>query len=440
MKEHSKVLKNTSSAILENDMHTKYGGFKAVFAASVGNALEWYDFSVFAFFAVYISRNFFIDNDASSALINTFILFGVGFLARPLGALIIGAYGDKMGRKFALTLTIAMMAIGTFIILVTPPASSIGVFAPILLLIGRLFQGFSTGGEIGGAASFLLEHAPRHKRVFYASFLQASMGVSNILSALMGIALTTFFTESEILDYAWRFAFLFGLLIVPVGFYVRMSLDETPEFTHFQKHTKHVHNPLKLLFGRYAFKMLIGVLFSILWTSCVYTFIIYMPTYYTHSFLNFTANEAFWASFLGNIFMVIGCIVFAQIAQVKGSFKMLYCSIVLLAFLPLVMLYFLFIFKNFLFLLLIQILLCTVVSMFAGIAPAALASYYPIQIRSSALAVSYNIAAIFFAGFTPAIVNYFVSYNVFAPAYWVIFACLCAVVGVYFMEKDEENR
>lgn len=151
-------------------MAKKQSGFKAIAAAGIGNALEWYDFSVFAFFATYISKNFFIDNDASSALINTFILFGAGFLARPLGAIIIGAYGDKMGRKAAITLTIAMMAIGTFIIFVTPPISYIGIFAPILLLIARLFQGFSTGGEIGGAAAFLIEHAPENKKYFMLLF------------------------------------------------------------------------------------------------------------------------------------------------------------------------------------------------------------------------------------------------------------------------------
>lgn len=420
-------------------MSKKQNGFKAIAAASIGNALEWYDFSVFAFFATYISKNFFIDNDPSSALINTFILFGAGFLARPLGALIIGAYGDKMGRKAAITLTIGMMAIGTFIILVTPPTSYIGIFAPILLLIARLFQGFSAGGEIGGATAFLLEHAPENKKVFYASFLQASMGVSNIISALMGIFLTTFFTESQILDYAWRFAFLFGLLIVPVGFYIRSTLEETPEFQNL-KQTHHHHNPLKTIFKHYTFKIFIGVLFSILWTSCVYTFIIYMPTYYSNDEigLKFTHNETFWVSFIGNLFLATGCVIFAQIAHKFGTYKLLFLSIILLAIVPFLVLYFLFLNPSFYVLLLTHIILCVLVSVFAGIAPAALANYYPTLIRSTALAVSYNIAAIFFAGFTPAIVNYFIRFNVHAPAYWVLLTCIAAFVGAYFMNKEKK--
>ncbi|HEB9344199.1 TPA: MFS transporter [Campylobacter coli] len=418
-------------------MAKKQSGFKAIAAAGIGNALEWYDFSVFAFFATYISKNFFIDNDASSALINTFILFGAGFLARPLGAIIIGAYGDKMGRKAAITLTIAMMAIGTFIIFVTPPISYIGIFAPILLLIARLFQGFSTGGEIGGAAAFLIEHAPENKKIFYASFLQASMGMSNILAALMGIFLTTFFTESQILDYAWRFAFLFGLLIVPVGFYIRNTLDETPEFKNLNQNN--YHSPLKVIFQGYCFKIIMGILFSILWTSCVYTFIIYMPTYYVnHNIgLNFTQNQSFWASFIGNIFLVGGCIVFARIAQKIGVYKMLFLSIILLASVPFLVLYVLFLYTNFYVLFISHILLCILVSIFAGIAPSILATYYPTFIRSSALAISYNIAAIFFAGFTPAIVNYLVAFNIFAPAYWVLLACIFAFIGAYFMKRDK---
>ena len=150
---------------------------KAIAAVSVGNALEWYDFSVFAFFAVYISHSFFIEGDETSALLKTFLIFAVGFIARPLGALFLGLYGDRVGRKAALTLTIALMAIGTFIIAVAPPVWVIGAGAPLLLLVGRLFQGFSAGGEIGGATAFLVESAPKHKQAMYASWLQASMGI-----------------------------------------------------------------------------------------------------------------------------------------------------------------------------------------------------------------------------------------------------------------------
>ena len=421
---------------------TKQGGFKAVAAASIGNALEWYDFSIFAFFATYISRNFFIDGDAHNALINTLIVFGSGFLARPVGAVLIGVYGDKMGRKAAITLTIAIMALGTFIILVTPPASYIGIYAPILLLLARLLQGLSAGGEIGGATAFLLEHAPKNKRLLYASFLQASMGFSNILAAMMGVLVTTFFTESEVLEYAWRFAFLFGLLIVPVGFYIRSTLDETPEFKDMQKNRSEHHSPLKEIFSKHLFRVVVGILFSILWTSCIYTFIIYMPSAYyadVHVGLMFTRNDVFWASLIGNIFMTIGCVFFAQVAQKVGAFRLLFVGIVLLGLAPFVVLNWLFVSKDFVSLVMGHTFFCILISIFAGLAPSVLANYYPAEIRSTALAISYNTAAIFFAGFTPALMAYLVKYNALSPAYWVLFACVVGLIGTYFISKDKRK-
>ena len=145
------------------DRATLNAGRRAVAAASIGNALEWYDFSVYAFFAVYIGRNFFSQDDAAAQLLQAFMLFGLGFVARPLGALILGAYADTAGRKAALTLTILMMAAGTAIIAFAPPYSAIGFGAPLLIVCGRLLQGFSAGGEVGGAAAFLIEHAPTGK-------------------------------------------------------------------------------------------------------------------------------------------------------------------------------------------------------------------------------------------------------------------------------------
>jgi MHS family proline/betaine transporter-like MFS transporter len=148
---------------------------KGVIAAAAGNALEWFDFSSYAFFASYISVNFFMQGDSSSGLIATFLVFAVGFLARPLGAIVLGSYGDAHGRKATLTLTVSLMAVGTFIIGFAPPFWAIGIGAPILLLVGRLFQGFSAGGEIGGATAYLVEKAPVERRAGLTGWLQGSM-------------------------------------------------------------------------------------------------------------------------------------------------------------------------------------------------------------------------------------------------------------------------
>jgi len=415
---------------------------KAVAAAAIGNTLEWYDFSIFAFFASYIAHNFFIEGDEASALFNTFMLFGVGFIARPLGALFLGSYGDKFGRKKVLTLTIFLMAIGTAIITFAPPIWIIGIGAPILLFIARLFQGFSAGGEIGGASTFLIEYAPEEKKATYSSWIQSSMAIANILSALMGISITFFFTEPEILNWAWRLAFLFGLLIVPVGFFIRKTLDETPEFKN-QTTDELLKNenkePMKELFKNHLPQIVQGILFSILWTSSVYTLIIYMPTYYTSSIvgLNFTKSESFEVSFIGNIFMMAGCFFTGKLADKYGLYRILKYSIINLVILIFPLLYWLHQEPTYTNLLVTHVVFCLSVAFFTGIAPITLSNLYPVSIRSSGISVSYNTAAVFFAGFTPALMTWATKYNVFVPAYYLIFCSTLAFISINLMFRKK---
>src|SRR5271155_5136627 len=205
-------------------------GTRAILAASVGNLLEWYDFSVYALFAIYIAANFFPRGAPGLDLVKTFLVFGLGFVIRPLGAILIGVYGDRAGRKAALTLTILIMAGGTLIIAAAPSHARIGIGAPLLLLLGRILQGFSAGGEIGSATAFLVEHAPPKRQGRYTAALQGSMGMSNILGALVAFAVTALLPGDQVADWGWRIPFFVGLLILPVGIYLRRTLEETPQF------------------------------------------------------------------------------------------------------------------------------------------------------------------------------------------------------------------
>src|SRR5271170_8090797 len=192
--------------------------------------LEWYDFTVYALFAGFIAGNFFPGDDPNTRLLKTFLFFGLGFIVRPLGAVLIGNYGDRAGRKAALTLTILLMAAGTGIIAFSPTYANIGVGAPILLLLGRVLQGFSAGGEIGGATAYLLETGDPKERGRVASWLEASMGMANILGALAAFSVTSMLSESALRSWGWRLPFIVGLAIAPVGLYLRRSLSETQDF------------------------------------------------------------------------------------------------------------------------------------------------------------------------------------------------------------------
>ena len=202
---------------------------KRVVAAIMGNALEFYDFTVYAAFAAMIGRAFFPSSNPSVGLLLSVATFGVGFFARPLGGIVIGAYADRFGRRPAMTLTIWLMALGSGMIGLLPTYNQIGVFAPLLLVLARLIQGFSAGGEMGPATTYLLESAPPNRKCFFGSWQLASQNIGGIISGVIGVVLALVMSPDATNGWGWRIPFLLGILIAPIGFYIRRNLDETLE-------------------------------------------------------------------------------------------------------------------------------------------------------------------------------------------------------------------
>ena len=202
---------------------------KGVFAAVLGNGFEFFDFTVYATYLGLIGQAFFPSDDVFVSDLASAAAFGAGFVARPLGGALIGAYGDRSGRKPAMTLSIGLMAIGSALIAVTPGYAAIGVWAPILLVLARLLQGFAVGGEVGPATMFMLEAAPPGRRMFFASWQLASQNLGSLASGLIGFVLALLLTKSSFNDWGWRVPFALGVLIAPVGVYIRSQLVETLE-------------------------------------------------------------------------------------------------------------------------------------------------------------------------------------------------------------------
>jgi len=198
-----------------------------VAAVVIGNALEFYDFVTYAFFAVYIGRAFFPSNSPTASLLASLATFGVGFVTRPIGSVVIGRMGDRLGRKPAMVLSFTLMGVAIAGLALTPPHSMIGVAAPVLVVLFRMLQGFALGGEVGPTNAFLLEAAPLHRRGFYLAFQTWSQHVSMLLSGLVGFALASTLNEKQLQDFGWRIAFLVGAAIVPFGLMMRRSLPET---------------------------------------------------------------------------------------------------------------------------------------------------------------------------------------------------------------------
>jgi MHS family proline/betaine transporter-like MFS transporter len=410
--------------------------------------LEWYDFTVYALFAGYIAENFFPGDGPDARLVKTFLFFGLGFVVRPLGAMLIGNFGDRAGRKAALTLTILLMAAGTGVIAFSPTYAAIGVGAPILLLLGRVLQGFSAGGEIGGATAFLLETGDPQQRGRVASWLEASMGMANILGALAAFLVTTLLNESEVRAWGWRLPFIFGLAIAPVGLYLRRSLDETEEFRAEAalRRVEPERNkvPLLEIFRHHGQTLIVGFLVAVLWAVAVYVLMIFLPTYVQRpDTYNFTAKQAFGASLIGNIPFVVGCVWFGSLSDRIGRRVSLFASAMALLVLVLPLFMWLKAAPTLPTLLVVQSTLCILVASFVGVAPAALSEIFPAGVRSTGTSLVYNGAFTLFGGFAPMILTWAKqqsSGSVYAPAWYVMSAAGLALVAIPLLGMANHAR
>lgn len=223
----SQPLAATGGVTVTQAREQRSASARDVIAVVAGNALEFYDFTVYAFFSVFIGRAFFPAFSPATQVIASVAVFGVGFIARPLGGLLIGAYADRSGRKAALTLTISLMAVGTAIIAFTPTYASIGVLAPVLIVCGRLLQGLSAGGEAGPATAYLLETAGPNRRGFFTSWQLATQGIAALMGGLVGYIVSSVLSVEALSAWGWRIPFVIGLLIAPLGLYIRKHLHET---------------------------------------------------------------------------------------------------------------------------------------------------------------------------------------------------------------------
>src|ERR1700732_399246 len=270
---------------------------RVIVAASLGNALEWFDFLVYGYFAVTISKVFFPSGNETASLLAAFGTFSVSFLVRPLGAVLIGAYTDRAGRKAGLTLSILLMVNGTTMTALMPGYATIGLAAPILILVARLLQGFSVGGEFGSAVTFLAEQTAGRKG-FVASWQWASTGITGLLASGFGIALTSVLSPEQLADWGWRVPFLFGILVGPIGLYIRRRLDETPEYVEIEP----TRTPVRDVVRENPIEVVLAMGISAISNSSAYI-ILYIPTYAMKE-LHLPQTTGFIATLVGA--MVLG--------------------------------------------------------------------------------------------------------------------------------------
>ncbi|SMG42526.1 MFS transporter [Paraburkholderia susongensis] len=404
---------------------SRQNSWRAVVAASIGNALEWFDLVVYGFFAVIISRLFFPAGNDTVSLLLTLGTFGVSFFMRPLGAIVIGAYADRSGRKAALTLSILLMMTGTLIIAILPTYQSIGVAAPLILVLARLMQGFSAGGEFGSATAFLAEHVPG-RRGFYASWQMASQGLTTLLAAGFGALLTGNLSAQQMASWGWRVPFVFGLLIGPVALYIRTKLDETPEFLAAEP----TQTPLRDTFATQKLRLLIAMGVVVLGTVSAYL-MLFMPTYGVKQ-LGLAPSVAFSAIAVTGLIQMVFSPVVGHLSDLHGRTRIMLAAAVLMLVLVYPAFEYLIAHPSFGVLITWQIVFGFLVSGYFGATPGLLSEIFPVQTRTTGMSLAYNIAVTIFGGFGPFIIAWLISAtgSKAAPSYYVIFAALLSIAAL----------
>jgi len=396
-------------------------------AAVIGNALEWYDFLVFGFFTVIISRLFFPAGSQYASLLLATATFGVGFFMRPVGGILLGIYADRSGRKAALLLVIALMTLAIALIAFAPTYAAIGVAAPLLIVLARLLQGFSAGGEFASATAFLIECAPAQRRGFYGSWQMVGQGLAVLIGAILGTVLTRTLTPEALDGWGWRIPFLFGLVIGPLGLYLRRNLDETDAFIQSSQNPANRQTAVSMLASRVK-ELLVCLGLVVSGTISFYVILIYIPTF-ARTQLHLPLDQAFLAQSIGLACEVVLIPIFGVVSDYVGRKPVLIAALVL----DLAVTYPLFSWvsanPSFGNLLTMQIVLCSLFGVFNGPISTALAEQFPTSVRSTGLAIGYNVAVMLFGGFAQFFVTWLIQVTgtPIAPAFYLMFG---AAVGL----------
>ncbi|HBR1908053.1 TPA: MFS transporter [Klebsiella quasipneumoniae subsp. similipneumoniae] len=406
----------------------------AILRVTSGNFLEQFDFFLFGFYATYIAHTFFPASSEYASLMMTFAVFGAGFLMRPIGAIVLGAYIDKVGRRKGLIVTLSIMATGTFLIVLIPSYQTIGLWAPLLVLIGRLLQGFSAGAELGGVSVYLAEIATPGRKGFYTSWQSGSQQVAIMVAAAMGFALNAVLEQSAISDWGWRIPFLFGCLIVPFIFVLRRKLEETQEFTA-RRHHLAMRQVFATLLANWQV-VIAGMMMVAMTTTAFYLITVYAPTF-GKKVLMLSASDSLLVTLLvaiSNFFWLpVGGALSDRfgrrpvlIAMTLLALATAWPALTMLANAP-----------SFLMMLSVLLWLSFIYGMYNGAMIPALTEIMPAEVRVAGFSLAYSLATAVFGGFTPVISTALIEYtgDKASPGYWMSFAAVCGLLATCYLYR-----
>lgn len=409
---------------------------KSIVGSSIGNILEWYDFGLFAIYSPLFARLFFPTNDPHVALITIFSVFAVGFLCRPLGALIFGYMGDKQGRVKTLRLSILMITIPTLLVGCLPTYATAGILAPILLVMIRIWQGISLGGEYSGTIIYLAETAPSHRRGFITSFAGTGANVGILLAALVSAATSTFLSDPMFEKWGWRLPYVISGLICLFVYATRLQMKETDVFNYLKSKKLLANNPISIAFKNNIPQMLRTIGLVCMGSTFYYLCFIYMPTFLTQ-YLHFSLSKATSLMTVFIAAMALLVPIAGLLCDHFGRRKMLLFNAGLVILIAVPGFYFL-MNQSIAWVILILSLFTIASSLEQAATSIAVVENFPIPARYTGLSFSYNVGAAIFGGTTPLICEWLVNKTQY-PLMPAIYAVICALITgfvVYFFVHE----
>jgi metabolite-proton symporter len=407
----------------------KTTAFRSIVRVASGNFLEMYDFMVFGYYAAAIGHAFFPSGNPFLSLMLSLMTFGAGFLMRPLGAIVLGAYTDQHGRRAGLLLTLSLMSIGIVSIACTPGYATLGLLAPLLVLIGRLLQGFSAGMELGGVSVYLAEIAPPGRKGFYVSWQSGSQQVAVMFAALVGVILNSTLPQETMTRWGWRIPLLLGCAIIPFLFVLRRSLQETQEFAA-RKHRPGTVEILRSLRANWQI-VVIGSALVVMTTVSFYMITAYTPTFGS-SVLHLSTTDSLVVTLCVAVSNLFWLPVMGSLSDRIGRKPLLLaCTIAMLVSAYPVMLWLVHD-PSFARLLVVELWLSLLYASYNGAMVVFLTELMPVEVRTSGFALAYSLATAIFGGFTPAICTYLIhaTGNQAVPGLWLSAAAACGLIAV----------
>ncbi|WP_411755226.1 MFS transporter [Serratia sp. (in: enterobacteria)] len=413
---------------------------RAIVATTLGNGLEFFDLVLYAFFATYIAKAYFPATDPLVSMAMTFLIFGMGYLARPLGALVIGHFADKKGRKPAMTLTFLLMGLSTLTMGITPSYASIGIAAPIIITLARLIQGFSAGGELGASTTLLVEYAKPHNRGFYGGWQVASQGAGNVFAAMTLVILVNTMPEASVEAWGWRIPFLFGIVIVPVGLYIRFKLEETATHT-LPTATESVSKiPLLEVITTYYKETLAGILLTMGGTIPHMIIMFYIPNY-AISILKLDTSYSMLIGAIAGLITFIGGPLAGMWSDKVGRVRLIARARIAIIVLIYPAFYLLSHHPSVEMLFAVMIVLSIINIIGASPSITILPEIFPRRVRTTGLSLVYSVAVGIFGGFSLSVSSYLIKLtgNTTAPAFYVIAGCVLSLFAFLYIKETSQE-